>query len=332
MSKPSLQQRTAAQVPGQLGWDDLRTVLAIARHGSLSGAARALTVRHSTVYRRLAALERQLGVRLFERDRSGYLLNAHGEAVSEAARAMEAAALGAERRVLGADARPSGTIRIATSELLAAYLLPRLLPRFLKEYPEIEIEVDVSNANVDLTRRDADVALRATLQPPDELVGRKLATLHYALYASPRLLKTRRSPPPLASLPWIGFDDRMRRYRIARWLEETMPEIRPQLRVESLGAMLRMAAEGVGAVAFPMFAADQEPRVLRLSAPMVQPTMDLWLLHHPDLRANARVRALAGYLANAVPPELARIARDGHRCERLAVCPQQKPAPRRAAT
>ena len=119
-----------------------------------------------------------------------------------------------------------------------------------RSIPEIEIEVDVSNANVDLTRRDADVALRATLQPPDELVGRKLATLHYALYASPRLLKTRRSPPLLARLPWVGFDDRCGRFSIARWLREAMPRVRPQLRVESMGAMLRMAAEGLGAVAF----------------------------------------------------------------------------------
>src|SRR5262249_28097134 len=110
MRKPDLQKRT-----GQLAWEDLRTVLAVAQAGSLSGAARTLAVEHSTVFRRVADIEGQLGVQLFERTRSGYLVTAHGEALADAARVMEAAALAAERRVLGADARLSGTVRITSS-------------------------------------------------------------------------------------------------------------------------------------------------------------------------------------------------------------------------
>src|SRR5262249_13050999 len=151
--KPDLQKRT-----GQLAWDDLRTVLAVAQTGSLSGGARALDVEHSTVFRRIVEIEGRLGVRLFERARGGYSVTAQGEVLTQAARVMEEAALPAERRVLGADARLAGTVRIATSELLASYLLSPPLAEFVRTNPEIEIEVDVSNRNVDLTRREADLA------------------------------------------------------------------------------------------------------------------------------------------------------------------------------
>src|SRR4051812_12583573 len=104
MRKPTLQERT-----GQLAWEDLRTVLAVARAGSLSGAARVLTVEHSTVFRRVEGIERRLGIRLFERARSGYLTTAHGDAVVDAAQVMEEAAIAAERRLLGADAQRAGS-------------------------------------------------------------------------------------------------------------------------------------------------------------------------------------------------------------------------------
>src|SRR5262245_42515342 len=109
MRKSTLQKRTAA-----LGWDDLRCVLEIARAGSLSGAARALGVEHSTVFRRLNAIEKRLGARLFERTRTGYVPTANGELTAAAASAMEAEALGIERRLLGADERLSGVVRLAT--------------------------------------------------------------------------------------------------------------------------------------------------------------------------------------------------------------------------
>src|SRR5215467_1976752 len=119
MSKQGLQKRTQA-----LAWDDLRCVLAVARTGSLSGAARALDVEHSTVFRRLNAIEKRLGVKLFDRTRNGYVATASGELTAAAAGAMEVEALSIERRVLGADERLSGTIRLATSELFAGHLLP----------------------------------------------------------------------------------------------------------------------------------------------------------------------------------------------------------------
>jgi DNA-binding transcriptional LysR family regulator len=316
MSKLNLQERT-----GTLDWNDLRTVLAVARAGSLAGAARALDLRHSTVFRRIEHAEARLGARLFERSRSGWTPNPQGEAVARAAAEMESAALGAERAISGADARLEGTIRIATSELLAGHLLLPLLRRFLAEHPGIEIECDASNRSVDLTRREADLALRATMQPPETLAGRRVAVMHYAVFASKAVLGQRRGAPVLAELPWVGFDERIAHFQIAKWFAEALPQVRPRLRLDSMGALMKAAAAGLGAVLLPTFAAAQEPALLRVTTPIQGPEMGLWLLNHPDVRGNARVRALTAYLAQAVPQEIERLAQGGATCKAFAACP-----------
>src|SRR5690348_7430875 len=140
MRRPSLQKRTAS-----LPWDDLRCMLAIARTGSLSGAARALHVEHSTVSRRLNALERRLGVKLFERTRGGYAPTGNGKLAVAAASAMEAQALAVERLMMGSDTELAGVVRLATSELLAGHLLAPVIGSFLTLHPRIQVEVDVAN-------------------------------------------------------------------------------------------------------------------------------------------------------------------------------------------
>lgn len=321
-----MQRRT-----GTLDWNDLRTVLAVARAGSLAGAARALELRHSTVFRRIEHAEARLGARLFERSRSGWSPNAQGEAVARAAAEMESAALGAERAISGADERLEGTIRIATSELLAGHLLLPLLRRFLAEHPGIQIECDVSNRSVDLTRREADMALRATMQPPETLVGRRVAVMRYAVFASKAVLGRRRSAPVLAELPWLGFDDTIAHFQIAKWFAEALPQVHPRLRLDSMSALMRAAMAGLGAALLPTFAAAQEPALLRVTTPIEGPEMNLWLLNHPDVRGNARVRTLTQYLAQAVPQELERLAKGGATCKAFAACPlagRRRRAPR----
>ena len=316
MGKQTLQERT-----GTLDWNDLRTVLAVARAGSLAGAARVLELRHSTVFRRIEQAERRLGSRLFERSRSGWSPNPQGEAVARAAAEMESAALGAERAISGADARLEGTIRIATSELLAGHLLLPLLRPFLAEHPGIEIECDVSNRNVDLTRREADLALRATPQPPDMLVGRRIGSMRYAVYAAKPLIGKRQSAPVLGELPWVGFDERIAHFQIAQWFRHALPDVRPRLRLDSMSALMKAAAAGIGAVLLPTFAAAQEPALVRVTEEIDGPEMGLWLLSHPDVRGNARVRALAAHLAQAVPLEIERLMRSGATCKTFAACP-----------
>jgi DNA-binding transcriptional LysR family regulator len=145
--------------------------------------------------------------------------------------------------------------------------------------------------------------------------------LRYAIYVAPGLLPQDGSPPDLARLPWIGFDERIAQTGIGRWFAKTFPSVVPRLRSDSLATVLRLATEGAGAVVLPIFAAAQEPRLLRVTPPIPDQSMGLWLLSHPDVRSNARVTALSRHLATAIPKELERLMEEGVCCERMARCP-----------
>lgn len=293
MRKPTLQKRTAA-----LDWDDLRCVLAIARAGSLSGAARALAVEHSTVFRRLNAIEKRLGVKLFERTRKGYVPNENGEITAAAASAMESRALDIERRIVGADERMSGVVRLATSELFAGFLLPPALRTFAAVHPDIEIEVDAASHIVDLNRREADVALRASTAPPEHFIGKQVGELRYAVYGAREVIPP--APYSLSELPWLGFDESLSYLAIARW-QRAQCARSPRVRFGSLASMMQAAVEGLGVAILPLFAAERQNALVRLGAVLDQPRMKLWVLSHKEVRNNARVKALSRHLTREIP-------------------------------
>jgi DNA-binding transcriptional LysR family regulator len=197
----------------------------------------------------------------------------------------------------------------------SSYLLPRLLEDFLDAHPDIEVEVDVSNRAVDLTRREADLALRATMTPPDHLIARKVGEVASAIFGTPALLQRLGGQQTLDALPWIGFADGMGGVLQARWLRERLPQVRPRLRMDSFVAILQSAALGVGVAALPAFAAAQESRLVRISEPIDVPKMPIWLLTHPDVRDNARVRALLRHLAERTPALLEALVCAGACCE-----------------
>lgn len=299
MRKRNLQKRTSS-----LPWDDLRYLLAVARTGSLSGAARTLGIEHSTIFRRLNSIEKQLGMKLFERTRTGYTPTANGELVAGAAGAMELEAFAIERRILGAHARLTGVVRLATSELLAGFLMPAVLPDFLATHPQIEVEMDASDRVVDLTRREADLALRATNAPPDHLIGHEVGELRYAVYGA-HAIANETAAAALDRLPWLGFDENISYLAIARWQRIQSPDTRPRVRFSSLAPMLQAAAEGLGIAVLPLFAAERYDSLSRLSPVLDQPRMKLWVLNHRDMRENARVRALSRHLVKQIPQVLA---------------------------
>jgi DNA-binding transcriptional LysR family regulator len=271
-----LQKRTS------LRWDELRLVLAIGRAGTLSGGARALAIDHSTAFRQLGALEARLGVRLFERARDGYVATPAGEAAIATARGVDDAVGALETRLAGADLRPSGTLRVTTTDTLVELLAP-LLAAFRADHPEITLELAIDNAFFTLSRRDADVAIRPTTTPPDTLVGRRIAGVASALYA------TRRGGE-LVTRDWIGFDDSLAHLGAARWLAREIPAARIVCRANSLLALRALARRGVGAAALPCFLGDAAPGLVRLRAPIQEMDSALWLLTHADLRRVARVR------------------------------------------
>lgn len=272
-------------------WDDLRFVLAISRATGLNSAAKLLGMNPSSVYRRMEALETSMGVRLFERLRSGYRLTVAGEELAEAAARIEVEALNVERRVLGTDVRLQGTIRLSVSEALLTHLLADQLPDFRTEYPDVVLEMALSNRHVDLSRRDADIVIRATASPPEHLVGRSVGHVNGAAYAAKHYLDAQGRDQPFDAYDWIGYDGELATFRQARWTEQNVPAERVRLRFDSISAVHGAVARGLGCAALPCFVADPDPRLARLPGSFEKTDVQLWVLTHADLRKSARIRA-----------------------------------------
>lgn len=279
-----------------LGWDDLRTALAVARAGSLSGAARRLGVNHATVYRRLGNLEQRLGVRLFERARTGYAATPAGEELAALAERLEAELTTAERRLLGRDLRPSGTVRVTTTDTLLFGLLTPIFGAFRRAHRDITLDVAVSNLVFNLSKRDADVAIRPSPAPPETLVGRKVADIGMAVYAAKDHPAASQSTPDLATFDWIGPDDSLSHIRLARWMVEHRLDARAKYRVDTLIGLLDAARTGLGLAVLPCYLGDPEPGLARVRGPIDALQGELWLLTHPDLRKAARIRTFVDFM------------------------------------
>ncbi|WP_417427251.1 LysR family transcriptional regulator [Hoeflea sp.] len=282
-------------------WDDLRVFLAVAREGSLSGAARNLGVNHSTVFRRIAGFEETLGVRLFERLPTGYALTVAGEETLGIVERIEADVTTLDRMVTGQDLRLSGTVRITATDMLAFWLLPGHLRRFRSEYPGIELEIIVGNEALNLSRRETDIALRIGNSPPETLVGRRVGTLEFAIYGAPDHCAAHPGAD-LAQQDWIGFDNA--HAPLIRQFEKFLPGMRPAVRSNSVACAVRLAKAGLGLALLPCAIADLKPDLIRIADLPETFGLDLWLLTHEDLRHTARIRAVMDFLTPALDESL----------------------------
>lgn len=286
-----------------IDWTDLRFFAAVARAGTLAGAARTLGVNHSTVFRRINALEGALAVKLFERTRTGYVLSAEGEEMMATAAGVEEAITALDRRLSGKDYRLSGTVRVTTTDTLgSAFLQPHLLA-FRRAYPGIQTELVISNEFFSLSKREADIAIRPTRTPPEELVGRRLGNLAWAVYAGSSYLEGKARPRRVEDLEahdHVGGDDSLAHLPVTRWLRRHVPEWRIAFRSNSVAAQCAAARAGLGLALLPCFVADSHPDLERLLPPVAELESELWLLTHGDLRHTARIRAFVEVVGTSI--------------------------------
>jgi DNA-binding transcriptional LysR family regulator len=281
-----------------LGLDDLRLIRAIGAAGSLTGAARRLRVDHSTAFRRLGIIEKRVGARLFERARNGYTPTAAGELAIAATTNILSDLDDLERRLAGEDLRPSGIVRVTTTDTLLELIGP-ILAALRSERPEIMVELVVDNAFFNLTRRDADVAIRPMTSAPDHLVGRRIASVATALYAAPEYL-ARQPGTGLSAHTWIGFEESLSHLRSAKWVDANIDRSRVVYRANSVLALQVAARSGMGVAALPCYLADPDSGLRRLRPPLADMEVSLWLLTHPDLRRVARVRTVLDFVARSL--------------------------------
>jgi DNA-binding transcriptional LysR family regulator len=284
-----------------LSWDDFRFVKAIADSRSLAGAATCLGVNHSTVFRRLGQIERQLGSRLFERGRGGYALTPSGEEMVELAERVGDDITSFERKVTGRDLRPSGELRITTTDTILLHLLTEVLVGFRRTFPEIVLDVVVSNAMLNLSKRDADIAVRATYYQPETTAGRRVGRIGWAVFGAKGMAEFSFDPErdPMRHA-WVALGDTNATGRVAKWLKEHgIDERRIVYRVNTMLGLAEAIAGGVGLGLLPCFVGRAVPTLVQLSPPLSDVQGELWLLTHPDLRNTARVRAFLDYCGAA---------------------------------
>lgn len=275
-------------------------MLAVSKARSLAGAADLLGVNQSTVFRRLGAMEDRLGARLFERSRTGYALTAAGEEMVRLAERMDEDIVDFERRLTGQDLRPQGELRVTTNDTLVVHLLTPILASFRRRYPEISLDVVIGNQSLNLSKRDADVAIRATGNPPETLVGRRLATIPWAVYAAESMGLKNLDPIDYRSHSWIGLGDNLAGLKPGRWLTQHVGEDRIGWKINTVLGLAEAVAEGAGIGLLPCFIAQTFPNLVRLADPSEEFEGALWLLTHPDLRGTARVRAFMDHVGAEV--------------------------------
>lgn len=273
-------------------WDDIRFFLAVCREGSLSGAGKVLGVNHTTVLRRINALEHHLNTRLFDRDADGYGMSQTAEQMFRLAEDMEQRAQAIDREVFGRDAELSGPLTLTTPYDFANRVLVPHLARFKQEYPLIDLDILGTTGLMDLAAREADIAVRMTPKPPDYLVGREVMPLRHGIYGAPRYLKMRKAQPRV-----ILFRDSDEGNE---WIAKNFPRATVAMRTDDVTTMLEAVAQGLGMARMPCYIGDSDKRLRRLDINLVPSTWGVWVLSHIDLRSTARVRVCREFLFDAI--------------------------------
>lgn len=286
-----------------IDWDDLRFFLALARHRSLSSAAKALNVSQSTVGRRLTSLEGGLGVRLLNRTPDGYVLTLSGQELRTKAERLEAEIITVEGDISGRDTQIAGLVRVTCAETVAAHILSPSFAELRARYPDTMIELIPNPRELSLAMREADISVRLRAPEQHDLIVRKIGTLAFGLYATTDYLEDHGA---------LDFDDGCSGHDLitqlddnqemtqTSWLTDLASRARIGMQTSSHEAAVLATANGGGLACLACFRADREDRLVRLEVPSEPPIADIWLMVHKDNRDNPRIRIVLTHITECV--------------------------------
>ena len=278
-----------------MNWDDMRLFLAVARNGSISGAAKQLGVQHSTVSRRMRQFEEKLGTRLIERKTGRYELTQAGENVKEASSRIEREVLGVDSALLGKDAQQVGPLKVAALNNMASSILMPMFASFSKQYPQVELHIVVANIDASLSQREADVAIRLTNSPTDTLIGKRIVTVASTIYGSRSYLEEHRlqgGEPKWIGVECCGFHK--------SWTRQSVNGQSHNFYSDDTQLTHSAIREGMGVSILPCFMGDADPELERYCDPDPAYNLGLWVLLHPDLKGTARVLAFRDHMVKAI--------------------------------
>jgi DNA-binding transcriptional LysR family regulator len=291
----------AANDSAVLAVADLPLILALSREKTLARAAEKLGIDLSTVFRRLNALEQRLRVRLFDRSPRGYRLTAAGERAAAAAERVETELLALDRDISGRDQQLSGVLRITASETFSHAVLPALLAAFQQVHPRIRLVLSIDNRTLDLSRREADIALRVQRPRDATLFGRRLTGIAFAYYGAagtPALRRDGRSFN-FSRHKVIGWDEPAS-LTVGNWVAANVPPDRITYRSNSFVNQLMAVRAGIGVALLPCYLADRDSAVRRVSGVLPELLSELWIVTHEDLKNTARIRAFLTHVGDAI--------------------------------
>jgi len=284
-------------------WNDLRYFLEVSRQGRLTAAARRLHVDHTTVSRRLTALEDALGVRLFDRTPRGYKLTEDGRHMMAYAETMETASLSLYRDVAGQDAKPKGQVRLATMEAFGSQFLARNWAPFHALHPDVQVEMVAETRHHSLTKREADIAVTLVRPERGRLIASKLGAYRLRLYASPAYLQARgtpATPEELGTHDLIWYIDDLMPFSELHMMEQLCREPTVVFRTTNVTGQKNAAIAGLGIALLPCFLGDIAPELTPVLDSQTSFERDLWLVVHEDLRPLARIDAVCRFLQDTV--------------------------------
>lgn len=287
--------------PG-LNWSDLKYFLAVARTGSLSGAAGQLNSSPATVSRRLGELERALELKLFSRHANGYILTDDGSGLMDRAEAAETAMLRVERAAAGRGETASGQVRLATAENIANQLIIPALATFNAQFPDVVVEIHTGVRSVNLTRREADIALTMNRPRQGNVLVKKVGELGYGIYGSLQCVKGLDEARGLSEqdVDFIGWAEEYGHLDVAAWSKDVFGAQSPSFITHSLRAQVIGAREGLGLAVLPCILGDAEPGLIEVEGAFERRCQDIWLVTHQDLRQSMRVVAVFEFIEQLV--------------------------------
>ena len=288
-----------------MNWDDLRFFLAVCRKGSVTGAGKALGVNHTTVARRIAALEKGIGTRLFNHSRGGYEMTQAAENMYERAMQMEEITQAIDRDVFGQDAELKGPLKLTVSHDVAERLLIHRLCVFRNAYPAIQLDLLTTTGLVDLAAREADIAVRLTDKPPDYLVGREVLPMRHGVYGSPAYFEREDKTPKVVLFRSNG--------EMPEWVQQHFPTAEVAMNVDDVGTMALAVSHGMGLARMPCYVGDTDPSLRRLDLELTPSTWGIWILSHVDLRSTARVRVAREFLIESIEGQREVVLGEGSR-------------------
>jgi DNA-binding transcriptional LysR family regulator len=285
-------------------WDDIKFFIALAKEKRLQKAAKLLNSNHTTVYRRISQFEDRFDVKLFESTPSGYFLTQEGEELLNKVEGLEERMDEVFNSIQGLESNLKGRILLTTTNSIASTFLPKILKKFQKQWPELLIDLKVSNQFYNLSKREADIAIRPASDVPLHLIGRKLGSLNFGVYGTKNYVKKVKAKGRflhhINDYKFITLDDSLEHLKSKQWLDSKLKNDSNIYRVDNLTVLAKMCEDGLGLALLPHYFVDNYKNLELVHQPKEFVGNDLWVLTQKNMSRVPKIKTCTDFLCEEI--------------------------------